>query len=125
MQLFQNLGHQLLTLFLCEQLRSCHHIHEFQVAQSFGEFEDESLPHQLNQSLYLADDDLKHNDRQVLQQKLVRHLRWKPYGGFHNDREVLLEFQLCEQQLARQLGLAESVAQGLHLFLSACDTHPM
>ena len=85
----QNLAHQLLTLSLYEQLQSCHQTHEFQVAQSFGESEAESQPHQLNQLLYLANDDLKHNDQQEWLLKLMRHQIWKPYGGSHNDRADL------------------------------------
>ena len=106
------------------QLRFCHHIHEFKVAQSFDECEGESQPHQLNRLPYLVGDDLIHIDQQGLQQKLMRHLKWKPYGGFHNDREVLLESQLCGQQLALQPELVESVARVQHLFIGACGTHP-
>ena len=72
---FQNLDHQLQILSLFALLQSCHQTHEFQVAQSFGESEAESQPHQLNQLLYLVGDGLKHNDQQELQLKLTHHLK--------------------------------------------------
>ncbi len=53
----------------------------------------------------------------------MHHLRLKPYGGFHSDHEVLLEFQLCAQRLALPPELVGTVAQVLHLFLNAFGTH--
>ena len=86
---FQNLGRQLQILFLYGQQQFCHQTREFQVGTVMRRIRRREPASSIKSIALSADDDLKHNDRQVWQLKLMHHLRLKPYGGFHSDHEDL------------------------------------